>query len=76
MSLVEITNLYKNYETGGEVTLGGYGSSIRDILALGHRLGFVGGTDSHRGRPGSRLSNQSTSSVIVLLRRRGAMLLR
>ena len=50
---------FETDETGDEVTLGGYGSSIRDILALGHRFGIVGGTDSHRGRPGSRLSNQS-----------------
>ena len=46
-------------EVGGEVSLGGYGSSIRNVLATGLRLGFVGGTDSHRGRPGSPLSNQS-----------------
>ena len=50
---------FEKDEVGGEVSLGGYGSSIRDVLATGLRLGFVGGTDSHRGRPGSRLSNQS-----------------
>lgn len=46
-------------EVGDEVAFGGFGSSVRDALAKGYRLGFVGGTDSHRARPGSRLSNQS-----------------
>ena len=46
-------------EVGGEVSFGGYGSSIGDCLSAGLRLGFVGGTDTHRGRPGSPLSNQS-----------------
>jgi hypothetical protein len=38
---------------GGNVCLGGLGSSIQDALALGYRLGFVGGTDNHRAQPGS-----------------------
>jgi len=38
---------------GGNVYLGGLGSSIQDALALGYRLGFVGGTDNHRAQPGS-----------------------
>jgi len=50
---------FEKDEIGGEVHFGGFGSSIRDVLARGYRLGFVGGTDTHRGRPGSRLSNQS-----------------
>jgi len=41
------------------VSFGGFGSSIQDALARGLRLGFVGGTDNHRGRPGSRRSHQS-----------------
>jgi len=44
-------------EVGGEVSLGGLGASIQDMLAMGHRLGFVGGTDNHRAQPGSPRSN-------------------
>jgi len=50
---------FEKDEVGGEVSFGGFGSSVRDALAMGYRLGFVGGTDTHRGRPGSPLSNQS-----------------
>jgi len=50
---------FEKDEIGEEVSFGGFGSSIRDILARGYKLGFVGGTDTHRGRPGSPLSNQS-----------------
>ncbi len=50
---------FERDEVGEEVSFGGFRSSIRDVLATGLRLGFVGGTDSHRGRPGSSLSNQS-----------------
>ena len=60
--LIEICQNRGSFELdqiGGEVSFGGFGSSVRDALALGYRLGFVGGTDTHRGRPGSRLSNQS-----------------
>jgi len=41
------------------VSFGGFGSSIQDALGRGLRLGFVGGTDNHRGRPGSHRSHQS-----------------
>jgi len=34
---------------------GGYGTSVQSLLAKGFRFGFVGGTDTHRGRPGSYL---------------------
>ena len=34
---------------------GGYGRSVQSLLAQGFRYGFVGGTDTHRGRPGSYL---------------------
>ena len=60
--LIEISQNRGSFEVdeiGGEVSFGGFGSSIRDILARGYRLGFVGGTDNHRARPGSTLSNQS-----------------
>ena len=60
--LIEICQNRGSFEVdqvGGEVSFGGYGSSVRDFLAAGLRLGFVGGTDTHRGRPGSPLSHQS-----------------
>lgn len=41
------------------VYFGGFGSSVQSALAKGLRLGFVGGTDNHRGRPGSGRSFQS-----------------
>ena len=41
------------------VHFGGFGSSVQDALARGLRLGFVGGTDSHRARPGSARTNLS-----------------
>jgi hypothetical protein len=33
------------------VTKGGYGSSVQDALRRGHRMGFIGSTDNHQGRP-------------------------
>ena len=41
------------------VHFGGLGSSAQDALARGLRLGFVGGTDTHRARPGSSRTNLS-----------------
>jgi len=38
--------------------------SVQQALALGYRLGFVGGTDSHDGRPGT-LDEPSTIAVPV-----------
>ena len=55
---VEICQLRGSFEVeeiGGPVVLGGNGSSARSALAQGLRLGFVGGTDNHRGHPGSRM---------------------
>lgn len=55
---VEICQLRGSFEVeeiGGPVVLGGNGSSARSALAKGLRLGFVGGTDNHRGHPGSRM---------------------
>ena len=37
----------------GATAIGGRGASVQDALALGHRLGFVGGTDNHYAQPGS-----------------------
>ena len=37
---------------GGATVIGGGGASAQDALALGYRLGFVGGTDSHHAQPG------------------------
>ncbi len=58
--LVEICQCrgsFERDEVGGAVSLGGQGSSVQDALAMGLRLGFVGGTDNHRAQPGSKLSN-------------------
>lgn len=58
--LVEICQCRGSMEVekvGGVVSLGGLGSSIQSALALGLRLGFVGGTDNHRAQPGSKRSN-------------------
>jgi hypothetical protein len=49
--LVEICSLWGISEEGGP-------HSVQAALAMGHRLGFVGGTDSHRG-----LANQGSSHV-------------
>ena len=60
--LIEICQSRGSFEkdqVAAEVYFGGFGSSIRDVLGAGFRLGFVGGTDSHRGRPGSPLTNLS-----------------
>ncbi len=58
--LVEITQCRGSMEVeevGGTVSLGGLGSSVQSALAMGLRLGFVGGTDNHRAQPGSKRSN-------------------
>ena len=55
---VEVCQLRGSFEVeeiGPPVILGGNGSSARSALAKGLRLGFVGGTDNHRGHPGSRM---------------------
>lgn len=55
---IEICQLRGSFEVeeiGGPVILGENGSSARSALAKGLRLGFVGGTDNHRGHPGSRM---------------------
>jgi hypothetical protein len=59
--LVEITQLRGSFERDGvdgwDVVLGGRGSAAQNALARGIRVGFAGGTDNHRGMPGSRLDN-------------------
>jgi hypothetical protein len=53
---VEITQNRGAFETdrpGGTTVIGGRGASVQDALALGCRLGFVGGTDNHYAQPGS-----------------------
>lgn len=40
--------------TGGEQD----GQHVRDALAMGRRFGFVGGGDTHDGRPGDELHNR------------------
>ena len=43
--LVEICSAWGISETGGD-------HSVQRALAMGHRLGFIGGTDTHYGQPG------------------------
>ncbi len=57
--LLEITQDRGSFETdqpGVGGYFGGFGSSAQDALARGMRVGFVGGTDNHRGQPGSFVS--------------------
>jgi hypothetical protein len=54
--LVEMNQVRGSFETdqvdeSWGVLTGGQGASVRDGLAAGHRLGFVGGTDNHEGYP-------------------------
>ncbi len=54
-TVLEIAQNRGAFETdapGGATLIGGGGASAQDALALGHRLGFVGGTDSHHAQPG------------------------
>ncbi len=53
--VLEIAQNRGAFETdvpGGATVIGGGGASAQDALALGHRIGFVGGTDSHHAQPG------------------------
>ena len=50
------------------------GRHVQDALALGYRMGFVGGGDIHDGRPGDELhSLQQQPEVYCKLRRQGIM---
>lgn len=53
--LIEISQdrgSFEREEVGGNVYFGGRGSSVWSALQRGMKLGFVGGTDTHRGQPG------------------------
>ncbi|MFO7945302.1 MAG: DUF3604 domain-containing protein [Armatimonadota bacterium] len=51
---------FEKEEVGEDnVYFGGFGSSVQSALAMDYRLGFVGGTDNHRGLPASGRSHQS-----------------
>ncbi len=55
--LIEISQCRGSFEKdkpGEEIIFGGFGSSVQDFLKKGFLVGFVGGTDTHRGQPGSR----------------------
>lgn len=45
------------------------GASVQTALAMGHRLGFIGSTDTHSGRPGNGLAR--AAMVTTDLTRRG-----
>jgi len=52
--LIEVSQNRGSFEVeqiGGPVIDGGYGSSVQSALARGMKLGFVGGSDTHRGTP-------------------------
>ena len=54
-TVLEIAQNRGAFETDvpdGATVLGGGGASAQDALAMGRRLGFVGGTDSHHAQPG------------------------
>jgi len=57
--VVEICQLRGSFEVPGgpvpefRVAREDRGSSVQTALALGHRLGFIGSTDTHSGRPGT-----------------------
>lgn len=63
-------NPYPIRTNGGEQT----GRHVTDALAQGRRFGFVGGGDSHDGRPGDELHTlQKSPATYHLLRRQGLM---
>jgi hypothetical protein len=54
--LVEVAQCRGNFEadevdTDWGIVTGGLGASVQDALAMGYRIGFVGGTDNHSGAP-------------------------
>lgn len=52
LEIAQDRGAFETDEPGGATVIGGGGASAQDALALGHRLGFVGGTDSHHAQPG------------------------
>jgi len=54
VELCQSRGSFETDEAGNGVVLGGFGASAQHGLALGKRVGFVAGTDTHLGRPGGR----------------------
>lgn len=52
LEIAQNRGAFETDDPGGATVIGGGGASAQDALALGHRLGFVGGTDSHHAQPG------------------------
>ena len=52
MEIAQNRGAFETDVPGGATVIGGGGASAQDALALGHRIGFVGGTDSHHAQPG------------------------
>jgi len=52
LEIAQNRGAFETDEPGGATVIGSGGASAQDALALGHRLGFVGGTDSHHAQPG------------------------
>ncbi len=52
LEIAQNRGAFETDEPSGATVIGGGGASAQDALALGHRLGFVGGTDSHHAQPG------------------------
>lgn len=52
LEIAQNRGAFETDQPGGATVIGGGRASAQDALALGHRLGFVGGTDSHHAQPG------------------------
>ena len=57
--VVELVQTRSSYEQDAKdpdlrIKQGGFGCSVQDALALGHTMGFIGSTDTHDGKPGSK----------------------
>lgn len=53
-----------------DIRSGGVGSSVQDALERGYRLGFVAGTDNHRGFPTVRPADGPTGLTCFLAKER------
>jgi len=56
IQVAEICQMRGSFEknwNGSHVLFGGYRHSVQDGLRQGFQVGFIGGTDTHVGRPGS-----------------------
>jgi hypothetical protein len=54
VEICQTRGAFETDEPAGATIIGGRGASVQNALALGCRLGFVGGTDNHYGQPGSQ----------------------